>query len=189
MWEAISRDILAYIRRPQCQYRIIERNGIKSAVMVVPMNGNVIEASLVENALRECEHASNALINMKKRRLEFQLRAPVVEQLYEDEQKCFQPELVRSVALEGVSDEDNQKIKAVAETMTRASTTGIVPRIEFEIIHSSECIMYGCNENCVYSHNMLDLDKDLLTYCFNTQEIMYTTHIELEHRHKRKKNN
>ena len=149
------------------------------------MEGNTIDAQIVQVALDECNHARCALINMKQRRLEFHLRAQ--DEWEEDEEKWIEPELTRCIALEGVSDDDMMQITAVAETMTRASTTGIVPRIEVDFTQESECIMYGCNQNCVYNHNTLDLDKRLLKYCFNTQEITYAIKLESTHRNKRKK--
>lgn len=187
MWQQIARDILVHIHRAHCQYRILDTNGRKGAVVAVPMEGNTIDAQTVQFALDKCEHARNALINMKHRRLEFHLRAP--DELEEDEEKWFEPELARGLALQGVSDDDMVQITDIAETMTRASTTGIVPRIEAEFTQGNECIMYGCNENCVYSHNTLDLDKSLLKYCFSTQEITYAIKLESTHRNKRKKNN
>ena len=185
MWEQVARDILVKFNRSGSIYRIIDRNGTESAVVSIPLAGNLVQARDVQHVLDECEFANNAVVNLRESRVEFQLnRSQKADPDYTD---ALDTRFSLTPGL--LSGQDLETATRVAQTMIRASTTSVVPRIDMEFSSSNECIVYACNRNCIFDHNCLcfDLDVALLSYLFNTGEIAYTMELETTHVSKRKK--
>jgi len=184
MWEEVSRDILKIMHRQNTRYRIIDRNGRESAKMVVPMEGNSVSAASVEDALNQCELATGACINMLEARLEFELGTKKTDcdsKIASTRNLKFRSDLL--------SDDDLADVETVAHKIIQSSTTGVIPRIELSFIEHNCCVLYACNQNCVFNHNSLceELDASRLTYNFNTKEIMYTLKLSATKPQKRRK--
>ena len=174
------------MHRQNSVYRIVERNGQENAKMVLPMEGNSVCACDVEKALNECEFASRAFVNMSKCRLEFDLgtQKNVCRTKKQDTHNLnFCPNLL--------SNADLADVEHVAHEIIQASTTGVIPRMELECESSSFCDLFACNANCIFDHNLLceNLNPSLLTYNFNTKEIMYRVQLSATNKQKRRKKN